>query len=137
MNPKNLGDIDGVDMWPSLKLDEPSSRHELLVNIDPIDKYSALRQGDYKCVIGSGIPSDQWYGETGRNGNQYAEGISPDYDPESVISSKAGVTFAEEITADSQTQSSAMKLITTGEILALRSQAEVECNVKEEDKVNI
>lgn len=47
-----LGNIDGQDMWEALSLDLPSPRHEILLNIDPVQNYSALILGNRKVVFG-------------------------------------------------------------------------------------
>lgn len=44
--------LDGVDQWPTLSQERPSARLEVLHNIDDIDKYAALRRGDWKYVTG-------------------------------------------------------------------------------------
>jgi hypothetical protein len=53
MDPKELGDIDGVSMWESLSTGGPSPRTEFVYNIDDVDNpYAAIRMGDWKYVIG-------------------------------------------------------------------------------------
>ncbi|CAL1279748.1 unnamed protein product [Larinioides sclopetarius] len=62
-NIEKLGNIDGHSMWEAFISNTPSPRQELLHNIDPIDKESVLRMGDFKLVTGnleSGIES--WSG---------------------------------------------------------------------------
>lgn len=44
--------LDGVDQWAALSQEHPSRRLEVLHNIDDIDKYAALRRGDWKYVTG-------------------------------------------------------------------------------------
>lgn len=62
--PGALGnDLDGVDMWRSLNTEGPGKRQEVLINIDPVGKNSAIRVGDYKVVTGdiSNGRYDSWY----------------------------------------------------------------------------
>ena len=88
-------------MWPSISGEAvaPAVRGEILVNIDPIFNYSAIRRGDFKYVLGSVGNGEEWYGETGRPENGEAEGRSPKYDPEIVMMSKAGTAIAGLMTA--------------------------------------
>lgn len=62
-NLADLGQIDGVNQWDMLQVDGPSVRNEILHNIDPKSKFSAIRVGDYKLVQGdiSGGRNDGWY----------------------------------------------------------------------------
>ncbi|KAG8195029.1 hypothetical protein JTE90_008200 [Oedothorax gibbosus] len=65
-DPKDLGSIDGVDMWEALMNDLPSPRTQLLNNLDQVYGTSAFRMGDLKLVNGSnGLGYDTWYGPTG------------------------------------------------------------------------
>lgn len=92
--------IDGVDQWPAISGVSPSPpRSEILINIDPIYNYSAIRRGEFKYVLGTVGNGEDWYGETGRPENHGAEGASPTYDPETVLMSKAGTAIAGLLTA--------------------------------------
>lgn len=44
--------LDGVDQWTSLANDLPSRRSEVLINIDERSRTAALRQNNWKLVIG-------------------------------------------------------------------------------------
>jgi hypothetical protein len=55
---RELGKIDGIDMWKTLSENLPSPRIEILHNIDPIVNYAALRRGDWKYVTGTKSLSD-------------------------------------------------------------------------------
>lgn len=59
----DLGQIDGKDMWNMIQNDGPGIRDEILHNIDPISKFSAIRVGDYKLIQGdlSHGRDDHWY----------------------------------------------------------------------------
>ncbi|XP_015930738.1 arylsulfatase B [Parasteatoda tepidariorum] len=60
---KELGKIDGYNMWKDLIANTPTSRIEILHNIDPISKTSVLRRGDYKLIDGTESGgNDLWYG---------------------------------------------------------------------------
>ncbi|XP_076067131.1 arylsulfatase B-like [Oratosquilla oratoria] len=66
-----LGQIDGKDMWKSLVNDQPSTRTEFPINIDPKFKSSGIRAGDWKLVYRPlswvSFRWDSWIGPTGRN----------------------------------------------------------------------
>ncbi|EEC06950.1 arylsulfatase B, putative, partial [Ixodes scapularis] len=66
-NPQTLGKLDGTDMWVPLAYGSASPRYEILYNIDPIDRNSALRYTNYKLVLGiaNGGAYDQRYLTTG------------------------------------------------------------------------
>ncbi|KAG8222731.1 hypothetical protein J437_LFUL008127 [Ladona fulva] len=65
------GKIDGVDAWRALKEDLPTSRAEVLHNIDDIYGNAALTVGDWKVVKGTTYQGswDGWYGPSGRGRN--------------------------------------------------------------------
>ena len=44
--------LDGHNIWPALTSDAPSPRKEIVHNIDPDGRGSALRVGEYKLIIG-------------------------------------------------------------------------------------
>ncbi|CAN8019230.1 unnamed protein product, partial [Ixodes persulcatus] len=56
-------DIDGLSHLDSLTAGTDSPRHELLINIDPVENYSAIIEGHFKLVKGraSGSAFDKWY----------------------------------------------------------------------------
>ncbi|KAG0423769.1 hypothetical protein HPB47_000461 [Ixodes persulcatus] len=57
------GDIDGFSHLDSLIRGTDRPRHELLINIDPVENYSGIIKGDFKLVKGTAIGggSDKWY----------------------------------------------------------------------------
>ncbi|KAM7303892.1 arylsulfatase B [Ixodes scapularis] len=56
-------DIDGLSHLHSLTGGTEPPRHELLINIDPVENYSAIIEGHFKLVKGraSGSAFDKWY----------------------------------------------------------------------------
>ncbi|XP_042144456.1 arylsulfatase I-like [Ixodes scapularis] len=51
-NVSDLGNIDGVDMWDSLSASHKSQRDMVVLNINSVLNYSAIRVGDYKLIEG-------------------------------------------------------------------------------------
>lgn len=51
-DPKEMGDIYGLDLWNMISKNEKSVRTGMLHNIDPKGPKGALRQGDYKILYG-------------------------------------------------------------------------------------
>lgn len=147
---RNLGTIDGINMWPSLISGVESPRSEILLNIDPVMNYSAIRRGDLKYILGDMDTGDEWYGDSGRDENKDKEGVSPAYDAEAVLKSKVAMVISGEITLQ---QASSVKRIrnatyeevdittvmqlTVDEILQLRSQADLKCRVRNDEKVSV
>ncbi|KAL1116272.1 hypothetical protein AAG570_005767 [Ranatra chinensis] len=87
---KDLGEIDGIDMWEALVNGGASPRKEFVYNIDDIDNpYAAIRSGDWKYIVGSatGERNNEWYGESGSDA-----GIV--FSPQSVMMSKAGAAIS-------------------------------------------
>ncbi|XP_076633117.1 arylsulfatase I [Colletes latitarsis] len=147
---RHLGNIDGFDLWSALVSDKISSRSEILINIDDLDNYAAIRRGDFKYVIGQTETGGAWVGASG----QPSEGISPEYDLNKVLQSKVGVAIAGVITARQATELNERrkrnvrnvndaalktnfreKILTGDNILELRQRARIKCNVKQEDKI--
>ncbi|XP_035221845.1 arylsulfatase I-like, partial [Stegodyphus dumicola] len=65
-NVKDLGTIDGRNMWNALRLNCKSPRRELLHLLDTIYGMSALRIGNLKLINGSVFnKAEEWYGPTG------------------------------------------------------------------------
>ena len=56
----SLLQVDGYSVWNSLSNNKPSPREDVLLNIDPVSKASALRVGKYKVIRGE--KKDKWSG---------------------------------------------------------------------------
>ncbi|XP_052129485.1 arylsulfatase I-like [Frankliniella occidentalis] len=125
--------LDGVDQWDALTRGGPSRRLEVLHNIDDIDKYAALRRGDWKYVTGTTHEgeADHWFGEQGR-GVQ-----NPPYPLDAVLHSKAGAALAG-LGAAMQIKGAApdgYSPLTRAAAQRLRAEAEVRCpDVADDDK---
>lgn len=124
-------------------MEKNNPRTEILINIDEIDNYSAIRRNDFKYLIGSVKNGDFWYGETGRPMNFSIEGISPKFNPQNVLQSKAGIAISQlnlssihEIDEKNISQKrnyiESQERLTSREILLLRRDAELICNLKKE-----
>ncbi|KAL6264453.1 hypothetical protein P5V15_004562 [Pogonomyrmex californicus] len=50
INNINISEIDGRNMWPALMSDRLNPRREILINIDDISNYSAIRHGNFKYI---------------------------------------------------------------------------------------
>ncbi|GAB0094801.1 arylsulfatase I [Sergentomyia squamirostris] len=61
------GDLDGVNLWRELSMDETSKRTHILHNIDDIWGSAALTVGSWKVVKGTNYNGqwDNWYGPPG------------------------------------------------------------------------
>lgn len=147
---RQLGHIDGFDLWPALVSDKISSRSEILINIDDLGNYAAIRRGDFKYVIGETETGSAWVGASGHP----SEGVTPEYDPNKVLHSKTGVAIAGVITTRQAMELNDRrkrnirnvndpalrtnfreKILNADNILQLRQRAQIKCNVKQEDKV--
>ena len=147
LDPKNLGNIDGMDLWSTIVSEKNNPRSEVLINIDEIENYAAIRRGDFKYVIGSVKNGEFWYGETGRPEQEEIEGISPEYKPQEILMSRAGIAISGVITSEQVKDIRAFRkskisgwkprvqMLTSHNILKLRRDAELKCNVKKEDEV--
>ncbi|CAK9825521.1 Arylsulfatase B [Anthophora retusa] len=148
---RQLGNIDGFDLWHALIADKISSRSEIVINIDDLSNYAAIRRGDFKYIIGQTETGSAWVGASG----DPFEGISPTYDPYKVLYSKTGVAISGIITARQAMElnerrkrnvrnvdDTALKtnfkenVLSTKKIMELRRKAQIECNVKAEDRVS-
>lgn len=67
--------IDGISQWKSLLTGSPSSRTQLVHNIDDVYNYSAVRRGPYKLLQGSTMDGryDGWFGPSGRSDSRATE----------------------------------------------------------------
>lgn len=51
--------LDGIDQWSSISTNQTSTRTQLIVNIDEVMKNAAIRDGDWKLVIGEPLAKFQ------------------------------------------------------------------------------
>lgn len=67
-NPKELGNIDGYNMWPFFSGHLPAPRDHILLNIDPVWKVEGIRKNQYKLLKGSVYPGkyDDWFDKEGK-----------------------------------------------------------------------
>ncbi|XP_012232594.2 arylsulfatase B-like [Linepithema humile] len=132
---KKIPCIDGYDMWPMLVSGGDSRRHEVLINIDDILNYSAIRIGNFKYVNGETEARFTWVGESGKPVHG-----QPPYNPEKVLHSKVGIAIAsiqqKEKTQVHFTVKNSDDILTPKKILQLRHQAQIHCNVTEEEKIS-
>ncbi|CAL7944498.1 unnamed protein product [Xylocopa violacea] len=142
--------IDGFNLWSALVLNKVSPRYELVLNIDDLSNYAAIRRGDFKYVIGETSTGRAWVGASG----DASEGIPPGYDPYKVLYSKTGAAISGIITAKQAMELNERrrrnvrnvddgtlktnfqeKILTTEMVYNLRRAAQIKCNVKEEDMI--
>ncbi|EFA05056.1 arylsulfatase B precursor [Tribolium castaneum] len=92
-NLADLGPIDGVNQWPTLSLDTPSPRSEILVNINEQDNTTSIitDNGRFKLVTGAfeGGTYDGYFGDSGRSPD------TPPYDPFAVLQSETNIAIQE------------------------------------------
>lgn len=61
-DPTTLSNLDGYDMWDMLRKNGPQIRMDVLHNIDPVNKFAAIRVGDFKLIQGHISDNDNgWY----------------------------------------------------------------------------
>lgn len=112
-------------MWPTIAFGKTSPREEVVINIDSICKYEAIRLGKYKYVRGQTKSSSEWLGDSGKNLSEK----QPPYPLEAILYSKAGAAIAAVTACDNNAT------LTSQKIRELRQQAEIHCNVTEAEKV--
>ncbi|XP_063972439.1 arylsulfatase B-like [Diachasmimorpha longicaudata] len=126
-----LPSLDGFNMWPTITDNDTAPRTEVLINIDGISNYSAIRSGDFKYVVGYPGRVTGWYGNLSTSGDVYQ-----DYQPENVLRSKAGVAMIGLLT-ERQLSNSAnnVPMLTHSDIRGLRSAATLSCGVAEGQEI--
>ncbi|XP_078052451.1 arylsulfatase I isoform X2 [Augochlora pura] len=146
----NLGHfshIDGFNLWPALVSNGKSPRSEIVININDVDKYAAIRRGDFKYVIGQTQTGGKWVGATGNS----SEGVSPEYIPDKILHSKTGIAISGVVNARQAIElrerrkrnaSEATlkanfreKILTGDKILELRRKAQIKCTTRNEEKI--
>lgn len=62
-NTSSLDNIDGINQWEMISENTTTSRKEVLLNIDPINKNEGIIVGDFKVIFGdiSDGKNDGWY----------------------------------------------------------------------------
>ncbi|XP_018496954.2 arylsulfatase B [Galendromus occidentalis] len=64
-DPRNLGRIDGMNVWGAVSDGMASPRTEILYNIDPVQRDLAIRVGRYKLLYGPMYNLTEWYDNRG------------------------------------------------------------------------
>ncbi|XP_071453512.1 arylsulfatase B-like [Hetaerina americana] len=116
-------DLDGHDLWKALVEDASSSRENVLLNIDSVENEAAFRDGDWKIKMGaftlfSGL-RDGWYGPSGL-GHEYR------YNMTLVVNSRV-----------SQAMNSLGYELQEEQIMSLREQARVRCDMESTNLENV
>ncbi|XP_015172105.1 PREDICTED: arylsulfatase B-like isoform X2 [Polistes dominula] len=148
LNKSKLNKIDGKDLWESIVENRNSPRTELLINIDDISDYAAIRYKNFKYITGN-VDVNDWLGESGKPNEEF--GFPPAYDPNQILQSKAGIAFAGVMTnqeiiesrrkrrnigvANNTNKEFQKKILTADQLLDLRKKAELKCNVKKVDMI--
>ncbi|XP_069701952.1 arylsulfatase B-like [Periplaneta americana] len=111
-----LGDIDGVDQWPSILGVDNMPRTSMLLNFADVDDVEAVVQGKWKLVRSTYKEGayDGFHGEDGRGTP------NPPYDRNRVMNSAVAKAI----------QTLNMNIATENTIQQLRKQATISCNVK-------
>uniref|UniRef100_A0A1B0FLM3 Sulfatase N-terminal domain-containing protein n=1 Tax=Glossina morsitans morsitans TaxID=37546 RepID=A0A1B0FLM3_GLOMM len=114
VSPLTHSEIDGISIWRALSEDEPSPRKIILHNIDDIWGSSALTVGDWKLLKGTNYQGawDGWYGPAG------------DRDP------RLYDYKAIRLCLTGRALEALNMLPTTADIIRLRSQSNINCNVR-------
>ncbi|XP_075972359.1 arylsulfatase I isoform X2 [Anticarsia gemmatalis] len=102
--------LDGMNLWDALSKDLPSSRTDIVHNIDDIWNSAGITVGRWKLLKGAnyGGAWSSWYGPSGRAGN---------YNVDLVYRSDAGVALGK-----------VEKLPSQSKITRIREEATVRCN---------
>ncbi|KAF7418651.1 hypothetical protein HZH68_001304 [Vespula germanica] len=148
LDKSQLDKIDGLDLWETIAGNRTSPRSEILINIDDISNYAAIRSGDFKYITGNTGISDEWLGESGKPSEK--SGFPPAYDPNQILQSKVGIAIAGVITAQEVMESRRRRsvgvedyinkefqrmMLTADQLLDLRKKSEIKCNIKKEDMI--
>ncbi|XP_032690585.1 arylsulfatase B-like [Odontomachus brunneus] len=126
---KEINGKDGKNMWETIKYGKLNPRNEVLININDIFHYEAIinvtdENVMYKYVRGQAPLTSNWVGDSGRNPSEK----QPPYLPATVLDSKAGAAIATVTTSNNKSA------LIAQDILRLRQEATVHCNVMKENK---
>lgn len=105
--------LDGVDQWRSISTNQTSPRKQVILDIDEVAKTAAIRDGEWKLVIGSfgtNGSMEGYYGETGHGAR------NPVYNISTITNSTAWISIAR-----------LGRTATDTEINELRNSATVKC----------
>ncbi|XP_046466733.1 arylsulfatase B [Neodiprion pinetum] len=108
---KVLGELDGVDQWPTLKYGLKSPRTSLLLHVDEKFKVAGAVMGKFKFLQGNQINYTDFYGDIG-DGDNY-----PPYSAASVVSSAAGQAISQI----------SESVATPQQIISLRLKTKISC----------
>lgn len=137
LDPKDLGEIDGKDMWNSISEETESARKDLVYNIDEIYNYVAVRQGDWKYVVGTTTGQNLWYGNSGKS-DAYNYNVDEILHSETATALAGLLTYKQiEEKNSSENKGTDFKLLTSEDILRTRRNATIRCpqiNVTESNK---
>lgn len=130
LDPSNITNIDGKDMWSMISQGTESPRTEMIYNIDDGGGYAAVRKGDWKYVQGTTVQgrSDKWFGSSGNEGSEK-------YSEELVMKSPVNVALtgfgtAMQIAEKNSGHNQTYELLKSDMIKVLREAATVKCTSK-------
>lgn len=132
---KELGEIDGKDMWKTISEGIKSPRTELIYNVDDVFNYGAIRQGDWKYLYGSTSNGrfDEWYGS---DFNEYNYNVD-DVLKSETASALAGLITYQQIQDKHDKQNNSTKILDEDKLLEIRKNALVACAKIDDNEMNI
>lgn len=130
--------VDGFNMWPELSMKLSTYIKYVPLIIDDIEGYEVIFYYNWKFINGTNKSSRfTWLGDSGRSPD---ESRAP-YVPERVLESKAGaaitwVRINRRLSKKKERRVNRIDKLTPAKILQLRKEAEIHCNVTEEERVS-